>query len=84
MWGRQALAGAVSHSVDVGALRLTARVGAGRTFVERRQLELSGLHMGFGLSADYQTPFGPIFVGWGRSEDAGSRFYFGAGRSLRF
>jgi NTE family protein len=84
LWGRQALAGALSHSVDVGLLRLTARVGAGRTFDERRQIEVSSLHRGFGLSAEYATKFGPIMLGWGRSSDSGSRFYFGAGRSLRF
>jgi outer membrane protein insertion porin family len=84
LWGRQALAGALSHSVDVGLLRLTARAGAGRTFVERRQIEVNGLFRGFGLSAEYATKFGPIMLGWGRSSDSGSRFYFGVGRSLRF
>jgi NTE family protein len=84
LWGRQALAGSLAYSVDLRALRLTARVGAGAPFAERSQVELSGLLGGFGLSAEYQTPLGQLMVGWGTSPHGGSRLYFGAGRPLRF
>jgi outer membrane translocation and assembly module TamA len=80
----QALAGSLGYSLDLRALALTARVGAGSTFAQREQIETSALLGGFGLSAEYQTPLGPIMLGWGTSSHGGSRFYFGAGRSLRF
>ena len=84
LWGRQALAGSLAHSVDLGPLRFTARVGAGGTFDERDQIETGALHGGFGFSVEHATPLGPLMLGWGRSSRGGSRFYFGAGRPLRF
>jgi NTE family protein len=84
LWGRQALAGSLAYSVDVRALRLTARAGAGAPFAERSQIETSALLGGFGLEAEYATPLGPLMLGWGTSSHGGSRVYFSAGRSLRF
>jgi NTE family protein len=84
LWGRQAVAGTIAHSVDVASLRLTARVGAGGTFDQPTQIRLGALTGGFGLSVARDTPIGPIILGWGHSSQAGSRFYLSAGRALRF
>jgi NTE family protein len=84
LWGRQALAGSLGYSLDLRALRLTARVGAGGLFAERRDIETSALAGGFGFSAEYATRFGPLLAGFGRSARGGTRYYFQVGRSLRF
>lgn len=83
LWGRQAVAGAISHSLDLGPLRLTARVGAGGVFDERAEIESRALVGGWGLSIEHPTRFGPIAASWGHSPEAGSRFYLSAGRVVR-
>jgi outer membrane protein assembly factor BamA len=83
-WGRQALAIAIGHGVGLGPLRLTARLGGGRTFSERGEIALGALSFGWGVSVERSTRFGPVMIGWGHSADTGSRFYFSAGPPLRF
>ena len=83
LWGHQALAGAVSYSLDFGPLRVTPRAGAGGVFANRAAISLDALQAGVGLEVAYRTAAGPLAVSWGHSRATGSRFYVSAGRTFR-
>jgi NTE family protein len=68
LWGPQALALAISHSLLLTKdLRLTARVGAGEVWQKRSDVSLGALRSGVGLGLELPTRLGPIDAEVGRS-----------------
>ena len=80
IWGRQALAGAVSFRYRlVGRLLAIARAGAGQVFEARRDLSLASLEAGIGLSLLHPSRIGPLAADLGVRRDGGVLLTFSIG-----
>ncbi len=58
---------------------LTARFDAGEVYASVDQIKLGHLRQGFGFSAAYDSPLGPVDLGYGKAENHPGRWYVNIG-----
>lgn len=81
-WNRQALAGWIAPSIDVGGFRASVYGGAGNAWGSRESISLSDLRHGIGLGVTRASRLGVIALDAGIDDDGHTAFYFSIGRRL--
>lgn len=57
----------------------TFRYDLGEVYADTDEIKLRNLRHGFGAALSYDSPFGPIVIGYGRASSDDDRLYFSAG-----